>query len=645
MSIDNEASEAPEAKVQTNKSPKDQQRTLRNIRSKAKTVMEEQGVNVLYLSFGFLRWTEAAQSRSSLDSPLILVPVTLSWESIAAPFILSLHEDEIIVNPTLAYKLENDFGIKLPDFSMEDSLTDYFSRLQELVSTQRWEVIPEVGLGLLSFLKINMYRDLERHREAILTNPIVRTLSGDAAAVDYDLSFLTEFDHDTNTTPETTFQVVDADSSQQDAIICARQGISFVLQGPPGTGKSQTITNIIAECLADGKKVLFVSEKMAALEVVHKRLKDAGLSDFCLILHSHKANKKSTLAQLGSVLDLARQKVALSEEVYQKLSQLTANKTRLNDYSAAIFTVIEPLHKTIYEVNGQLANLQDYEEIIFPIPNIRQATPQIYANYINRLTQFANTISGLSIDYQQNPWRGANVDYVTNELRHDINAHLNFLLPQIRQVKEIYENITSALGISSGTSYSEWSQNIALLQTSAQAPKIPVFWITEDDISFLSQEADLNKELQQEFYAQREKIFSLQADIKKNDPSADFTGFSKLITEADIDAHSSAIKSRISANPCYTLWAGHPNWSLVKSLFSTMAELVEEHNAITQNLAQHYERDIFSIDYNAMYLRFKSEYTSVFKILNGRYRTDKKLIQGLYRQPGKKFSDERSSLY
>ena len=253
LSLEEESGDfiAAAGSVQTNQSIKEQQRTLRNLRSKAKTFMEEQGVNVLYLSFGFLRWAESDHSKVHFDAPLILVPVSLSWESITSPFVLSLHEDEIIVNPTLAYKLDNDFGIKLPEFNIEDSLPSYFEHVCQLTSANHWEVIPEVGLGLLSFLKINMYRDLENHREAILKNPIVRALGGDASAVDHDLSVIDHFDHDNNTTPEHTFQVVDADASQQDAILCAKKGYSFVLQGPPGTGKSQTITNIIAECLAD----------------------------------------------------------------------------------------------------------------------------------------------------------------------------------------------------------------------------------------------------------------------------------------------------------------------------------------------------------------------------------------------------------
>lgn len=720
-----------EPAVLTNKSVKDQQATLRNLRNKARTIMEEQGVNVLYLSFGFLRWTEAAQSRYQFDSPLVLVPVTLSWESITAPFVLSLHEDEIVVNPTLAYKMENDFGIRLPELNADDGLSDYFDRLQNLVATQQWEVVAEVGLGLFSFLKINMYRDLERHRDVILSNPVIRTLSGDASAINHDLSFVDGFDHDTNTPPETTFQVVDADSSQQDAIVCAKQGVSFVLQGPPGTGKSQTITNIIAECLANGKKVLFVSEKMAALEVVHKRLKDAGLDDFCLILHSHKANKKSTLAQLGSVLNLASQKAALSEEAYQKLTQLTEDKTRLNDYAAAIFSVIEPLHKTIYDVNGELANLQDYDEIIFPISEVRQTTQQTYNSYILRLRKFADTISGLSIDYQANPWRDAKVEFVTNELRHDINAHLGSLIPQGRRVQEIYDAIGTSLEISLDTSYSQWEHNIVLLRTAAQAPSIPTAWVIDGDFVQLEQTVGESRQLQTEFLAQREKVRAIQAEICKVDPAADFTKFRVLTSQDEVQAHIAAIRTYItSSDPCYAIWAGYPDHTKVKGLFLSVKELIEEqraavqeiscdykqdvfgmdyeamyarfdseyppilkiyneqyrpdrelvhsfcqdsravysdaeiisileelhriaelktqlgeaniaeYNSILQEITQNYERDIFSIDYNSLYLRFKTECTSALKIFNGKYRADKKLIQGLYRQIGKKFTDE-----
>lgn len=248
-----------------------------------------------------------------------------------------------------------------------------------------------------------MYRDLEKHKDKIKSHPVVRALTGDTSAIDSAYEDINNYDHDAKTAPVDLFQVVDADSSQQDAILLTKKGVSFVLQGPPGTGKSQTITNIIAECLASGKKVLFVSEKMAALEVVRKRLASAGLADFCLTLHSYKANKKEVLDQLSSVLNLSRQKANLSDEAFQKLDLLQECKLKLNEYSHQIFEKVEPLGKSIYQVNGYLANLESYENIVFDIPDVASTTPQKLNRYVNLLTQFASTIGKMSYDYKTNP--------------------------------------------------------------------------------------------------------------------------------------------------------------------------------------------------------------------------------------------------
>ncbi|MGH9427584.1 MAG: AAA domain-containing protein, partial [Terriglobia bacterium] len=96
--------------------------------------------------------------------------------------------------------------------------------------------------------------------------------------------------------------IYDADSSQHSALIDALEGRSIVIKGPPGTGKSQTITNLIANTITQGRKVLFVSEKMAALNVVKNRLTHAGLGDFCLELHSNKTQKKTVLDALDNRL-------------------------------------------------------------------------------------------------------------------------------------------------------------------------------------------------------------------------------------------------------------------------------------------------------------------------------------------------------
>jgi predicted ATP-dependent serine protease len=114
-------------------------------------------------------------------------------------------------------------------------------------------------------------------------------------------------DLDRDYPPETTFQVVDADSSQVRALAAVSRNYDLVLHGPPGIGKSQTITNLIAQAPAAGKSVLFVAEKMAALQVVHSRLVNAGLGEFCLELHSTKANKRAVMQELAASLDASLQ--------------------------------------------------------------------------------------------------------------------------------------------------------------------------------------------------------------------------------------------------------------------------------------------------------------------------------------------------
>jgi len=121
--------------IETDRSLSEQQKTLANLRSKARLAAEEQGVNILYLSVGFLKWKESKDSDQILLSPIILIPVTLSLESITSPFVLSLHEDEIVINPTLLHKLENDFGIVIPDFdSNEGDIVSFFSEMRKIVN-------------------------------------------------------------------------------------------------------------------------------------------------------------------------------------------------------------------------------------------------------------------------------------------------------------------------------------------------------------------------------------------------------------------------------------------------------------------------------------------------------------------------------
>lgn len=628
-----------ETSVITNQTIKDQQKTLRNLREKAKTAMEEQGVNILYLSFGFLKWREDINSDQYFLSPIILVPVTLSIESITSPFILCLHDDEIALNPTLVFKLSNDFGIELPEFDTDESLSGYFEKVSSLIKANKWEVIYETGLSLLSFLKINMYRDLEIHKNKIKSHPVVRALTGDVTAIEATYKEVNDFDHDANTVPSDIFQVVDADSSQQDAVLLAKKGVSFVLQGPPGTGKSQTITNIIAECLASGKKVLFVSEKMAALEVVRKRLTSAGLNDFCLTLHSYKANKKEVLEQLSTVLDLSRQKANLSDEAFQKLDLLQEDKVKLNEYAKQIFTVVKPLGKTIYQVNGYLANLESYENIVFSISDVAETTPQKFNRYINLLSQFATTIGKMSDDYKTSPWNNAHVSSVTNELSHDIGANLSKLLSKIKLTSDIYDCIFTDLQLEHASSCTGLSEITEILGVAKQSPKVPVNWIIGEDIAPLWNEVDKFSELKNSYKNAQNELSVIYSELSDNDSGISLCDPILLLSAGQIDSEIAKLDNAISNTYCYSVWDSG-DFQKVHSLFDAAKLNIESILSMRNKLLSIFEREIFDIDFRAMLSRFKTDYTSFFKIFKGQYRTDKKTIQGLYKQIVKKVSDD-----
>jgi len=627
--------------IKTNQSINDMQKTLRNLRDKAKITIEEQGVNVLYLSFGFLKWNESQHSDYYFSSPIILVPVTLTVESISSPYILSLHEDEIVINPTLVYKFENDFGITLPEFDEDCDIKDYFVSIQKIIAQNEWEVLPDTGLSLLSFLKINMYNDLTKHKEAIINNPVIQTISGNAATSNtIPMEEINEFDYDTKLKPIDTFQVVDADSSQQDAILCAKKGISFVLQGPPGTGKSQTITNIIAECLADGKKVLFVSEKMAALEVVHRRLTRAGLNDFCLILHSYKANKRDVLDQLGKVLSLAKKKAILNDEAYQKLELLHEDKQKLNEYANQIYSTVMPLGKSIFEVNGILANLQSYEEIIFAINNVAETTFQLYNRYILLLTQFIDTIGKMSDDYKHNPWNGANVSAVTNELRHDVGAKLNKLIPKVSDALSLYDKICTDLFLNYSSSYNSLSELIEVLRNASNSPKVPVSWILGGDIQPLFDEICNCEDLKFKYSKLQRRLEDKYQSIYSNDHNASLSKVSEIINSESVNAEISLLQSHIECNICSKKWNTISDYDKMKVIYSEAKSNIQELNSIISKLSATFEKGIFDIDYNGIFTRYKTEYTSVFRFFKNSYKTDKKQIQGLYKIIIKKVTDE-----
>jgi RecA/RadA recombinase len=308
----------------------------------------EGGANTLFLAVGFLRWKKKPEDERSYRAPLLLVPVKLERRSASSRFTIRFHEDEPRFNATLLQFLERDFDLKLPQFVGELPLDDNGIDVPRLLTMMRqavrdvpgMEVVDETALSTFSFAKFLMWKDLVERTDALRQNRVVRHLIDTPEQVfqqgNGQSSFRDERDLDRTYMPADIICLLPADSSQIAASVAAAEGLDFVIVGPPGTGKSQTIANMIANCLAGGKTVLFVAEKTAALDVVYRRLREHGLGNHCIELHSNKADRRHFLGQLkaawehGSGTD-ASEWLAVNE-------RLKVHRDQLNAY-------VEALHK------------------------------------------------------------------------------------------------------------------------------------------------------------------------------------------------------------------------------------------------------------------------------------------------------------
>lgn len=331
----------------------------------ARTTLQEGGANTLFLALGFLTWNRADKEETKYRAPLILIPVSLNRRSVRSGFTMALHDDEPRFNPTLIEMLRQDFqlnlGIAEGELPRDEAGLD-IAKVWKAVSVavkdiKGWEVSEDVVLGTFSFAKYLMWVDLVQRTDQLRKNPVVRHLI-DTPRDPFPSSsaFPSPRMLDKDYRPEETFCPLPSDSSQLSAVMAAARGKDFVLIGPPGTGKSQTISNLIAQCLAEGKRVLFVSEKIAALDVVYRRLREVGLGEFCLELHSSKARKADVLAQLKSSWD-ARGEVD-AEVWQQEAERLKRIRDELNVY-------VERLHhrhangRSIYDAIGAVVDGED----------------------------------------------------------------------------------------------------------------------------------------------------------------------------------------------------------------------------------------------------------------------------------------------
>ncbi len=320
------------------------QTQLREIYNVSRLAMQEGGANTLFLAMGFLEWVDDPRAEKSYRAPLLLIPVSLTRKSVREGYVMRRQDEETIVNPTLLELLRQQFAMEvgaLQSLPGDDSGVDVrrvLSIVRDLVKPlSRWEVHEDAALGIFSFTKFLMWKDLQDRPDALRQNNVVGHLIDGTTGQFGDAQTLGRRDDlDLRHAPDTLLTPLLADSSQLNAVSRVAEGYDLVLEGPPGTGKSQTIANLICHGLGLGKRILFVSEKMAALEVVQRRLEKLGLGPACLEVHSSKARKIQVLEQFQQ---------AMKAQTAHSVQHWQTRAARLNELRQQLNALAHALHQ------------------------------------------------------------------------------------------------------------------------------------------------------------------------------------------------------------------------------------------------------------------------------------------------------------
>lgn len=465
--------------LQTSLTSSELQRRLFYINQRARSVMEEQGYNILYLALGFLRWKDENGAPEYREAPLILIPVELERRKVKGSFKLRWTGEDIIPNISLQAKLLEQ-GVEIPDFEMprsKEGVQEYLDLVKGAISLEKdWKVMDKVFLGFFSFTKFVMYKDLEPESwpedMPLEENPLIKVIF-DPTDEELDPGF-EENQVDIKLTSRDVYHVMDADSSQIAVIEDVKNGRDLVVEGPPGTGKSQTIVNLIAELLAQGNTVLFVSEKMAALEVVKGRLDSVGLGEFCLELHSRKSNKKEVLEKLESVL-LNPKPVELSLD--NDLTTIEEIKTNLDEYVSLLHSPYGKIRWTPYQIFGlKEKSLKHFEKSQTKMPRFtmyhaEECTLKEWQQTIHKFKELGE-LYRLVKPVSYNPWNSTQPDPILPAEEEEIESLLTSSLQVLDKLNLKAQELAKISGVNIPHTLDEMEHLIAAVEIISFFPSL-----------------------------------------------------------------------------------------------------------------------------------------------------------------------------
>lgn len=417
--------------MQTLHLPQELEQKLQGLKRYISTDINETGVNTFYVAFGFLQWYDKEDADKPCLAPLMLLQVDPMTEKKTKNgevfYAVEASGEDPQYNLPLAERLK-EFGLALPELDMNDTPESYMQKVEGLIKNKpKWRVRRFVTIGRFQFARLVMYPDLDPNKwpqgAAINDNPLIKgLLSGHTS--NYDSSdtggrFTYDIDTDPKVEEAAPILITEADSSQHSAIVDALKGSNLIIKGPPGTGKSQTITNVIVNSLAKNKRVLFIAEKIAALNVVYSRLKRAGLGDFCLELHSTKSKLKNIRDNLATCL-ANRRSVSRPRALPEKIKELKNAKHDLRQYSDILHQPFGSTGKTIYDIlwaeqarrhviasqPAAIKGLRIKNASAFTLPEI-----DIYREELKRFEELSSENSAYTP--ATHPWKGVGMSQVS----------------------------------------------------------------------------------------------------------------------------------------------------------------------------------------------------------------------------------------